>query len=220
MKATPIAAVTLSSLAPRVPDTDLPSQPVLNSHLVKGAAVPEIQSLTRAVRYGDAEAFSRLYDLYGFRIYKFLLVLARGNEEEAREACQAVFIKVSKRCHVFEDEPRFWAWLCVLAKNSFFDHCRARKRWNRFLPLDESSGEAKNELNPEHRLAELLDEALAELLVEERELLEAAYVDKRPLLELANQSGQTYKAVESRLARLRQKLKERLLKSLRHENEF
>jgi DNA-directed RNA polymerase specialized sigma24 family protein len=44
-------------------------------------------------------------------------------------------------------------------------------------------------------------------------------VDERPLQGLADELGQTYKAVESRLARLRQKLKERVLENLRHENE-
>ncbi|MGA2557630.1 MAG: hypothetical protein ABSG04_15285 [Verrucomicrobiota bacterium] len=37
--------------------------------------------------------------------------------------------------------------------------------------------------------------------------------------ELADGSGLTYKAVESRLARLRLRLKDQLLKNLRHENE-
>jgi RNA polymerase sigma factor (sigma-70 family) len=52
---------------------------------------------------------------------------------------------------------------------------------------------------------------------DEQELLRAAYEDERPLKELAEESGQTYKAVESRLGRLRQKLKTRLLSQLRNE---
>src|SRR5512134_4019787 len=63
-------------------------------------ATVDIQALTRAVRRGDADAFSRFYDLYSFRLYKFLLVLARGDENEAREVCQAAFIKLAKRCDV------------------------------------------------------------------------------------------------------------------------
>jgi DNA-directed RNA polymerase specialized sigma24 family protein len=60
---------------------------------------------------------------------------------------------------------------------------------------------------------------LAALPPEDRELLQAAYVDKRPLQDLADEAGQTYKAVESRLGRLRHRLKEQVLKDLRHENE-
>ena len=192
----------------------------LKSEAITVAAALDIQDLTRAVRRGDAEAFSRLYDLYSFRLYKFLLVLARGDENEAREACQAVFIKLAKRCDAFEDERRLWAWLCVLAKNTFVDHCRARQRRNRFVSLDELSTEPIGRVTPEHQLGELLREALAALPPDERELIQAAYVDKRPLRELADEAGQTYKAVESQLARLRRKLKEQLLEELRHENEF
>jgi RNA polymerase sigma factor (sigma-70 family) len=72
----------------------------------------------------------------------------------------------------------------------------------------------------EHRLGSVLHETLADLPPAERELLQAAYVDQRPLRELAAETGQTYKAVESRLARLRQKLKAQVLQALRHEDEF
>jgi RNA polymerase sigma-70 factor (ECF subfamily) len=192
----------------------------LNSQASKVAAAPDILGLTRAVRRGDADAFSRFYDLYSFRLYKFVLVLAHGDENEAREVCQAAFIKLAKRCDVFDDERRLWAWLCVLAKNTFLDHWRARQRLNRFVSLGELATEPNGHMNPEHRLNEILREALATLPPDERELIQAAYVDKRPLRELAEEAGQTYKALESRLGRLRQKLKEQLLKDLRHGNEF
>jgi RNA polymerase sigma-70 factor, ECF subfamily len=195
-----------------------PERP-LNSQANTLALAPDIQALTRAVRSGDADAFSCFYDLYSFRLYKFLLVLARGDENEAREVCQAVFIKLARRCDVFGDERRLWAWLCVLAKNTFLDQCRARQRLNRFVSLDQLSSEPNGRISSEHRLGEILHEALAALPPDERELIQAAYVDKRPLRELAAEAGQTYKAVESRLGRLRQKLKEQLLKDLRHENE-
>jgi RNA polymerase sigma-70 factor (ECF subfamily) len=192
----------------------------LESHASTVAAALGIHALTRAVRRGDANAFSRFYDLYCFRLYKFLLVLARGDENEAREVCQAVFIKLAKRCDVFDDAGRLWAWLCVLAKNTFIDHCRSRQRLSRFVPLDELATEPNGHAHSEHRLGEILREALAALPPDERELLQAAYVDRRPLRELADETGQTYKAVESRLGRLRRRLKEQLLKDLRHENEF
>ena len=192
----------------------------LNSQPNTAAAAADIRALTRAVRRGEADAFSRFYDLYSFRLYKFLLVLARGDETEASEVCQAVFIKLAKRCDAFDDERRLWAWLSVLAKNTFIDHCRSRQRWNRFVPLDALPTEPNGHENPDHWLGEILREALAALPPDERELIQAAYVDKRPLRELADEAGQTYKAVESRLGRLRRKLKEQLLKDLRHEHEF
>ena len=198
---------------------DLPPGQAFDSQASTVTASPDIQSLTHAVRRGDADAFSRFYDLYSFRLYKFLLVLTRGDENEAREVCQAVLIKLAKRCDVFSDERRLWAWLCVLARNAFVDHWRVRKRLDRFVSLDALPAEPNGHWNPEHRLGEILGEALAALPPDERELIQAAYVDKRPLQELADEAGQTYKAIESRLGRLRQRLKEQLLRDLRHENE-
>ncbi len=215
-----------ATAAIRPPGFDLPAQGVvsrperiLKLQASRGTTAPDVRALTRAVRRGDADAFARFYDLYSFRLYRFLLVLAQGDESAAREVCQAVFIKLAKRLSVFEDERRLWSWLCVLAKNTFIDHCRAGQRLNRFVPLDELPAVPDARTNSEHRLTGLLREALAGLSPVERELVQAAYVDARPLQELADEAGQTYKAVESRLGRLRQKLKEQLLKNLRHENE-
>lgn len=182
----------------------------------EGTGSPEVRALTLSVRRGDAEAFSRFYDLYSFRVYKFLLVLSRGEESRAREVCQAVFIKLAKRFEEFDDECKLWRWLCTIAKNTFIDDCRVRQRGQRFVPLEEWSAELDGD-SPS-QLSELLPEALTSLTPDERELLQAAYVDERPLQELADASHQTSKAVQSRLARLRRKLKEELLKNLRHEN--
>jgi len=189
----------------------------ISGNTAEGAA--DIRALTLAIRRGDAAAFARFYDLYSFRLYRFLLVLARGDENSAREVCQAAMTKLAKRSKVFDDERMLWAWLCAVAKNTFIDHYRAQRRRDRFVSLEEIPVSIAGEDNATGQLAELLGEALAALQPEERELMQAAYVDKRPLQELAEASGLTYKAVESRLARLRRQLREQLLRNLRHENE-
>jgi RNA polymerase sigma-70 factor, ECF subfamily len=183
------------------------------------ACAPDIRALTLAIRRGDAEAFARFHDLYSFRLYRFLLVLARGDEYAAREICQTALTKLARRFEVFDDERKLWAWLCTLAKNTFIDHYRAQRRRDCLVSLEQLPASIAGADNSACQLSELLREALAALRAEERELMQAAYIDRRPLQELAAASGLTYKAVESRLARLRQKLKEQLLKELRHENE-
>ena len=130
-----------------------------------------------------------------------------------------MLIKLTKRFEVFADERQLWAWLATLTRNAFIDHCRARQRRNRVVSLDALPAVCDMAGDPEHHLAGLLRESLAGLPPEERELIQAAYVDECPLQELANETGQSYKAVESRLGRRRRKLKEQLLKNLRHENE-
>src|SRR6266705_2766329 len=108
-------------------------KPPVKSRESTAGGSSDIRALTQAVRGGDAQAFSRFYDLYSFRVYRFLLVLARGDENEAREVCQAVFIKLAKRFEVFEEERALWAWLCTLARNAFIDSYRAEQRRNRLV---------------------------------------------------------------------------------------
>jgi RNA polymerase sigma factor (sigma-70 family) len=176
-----------------------------------------LRDLTAAIRHGDEAAFGRFYDLYGFRLYKFVLVLARGQETEAREVTQAVLIKLARGLPDFDDEAKLWSWLCKVAKNVFLDHCRSRRRQPCHTPLEQLVGEVSDESGAQRQLAEHLEEALAVLTPEERELIQAVYVDCRRLGELAAEGRQTYKAMESKLARLRERLKKHLLTQFRHE---
>jgi RNA polymerase sigma-70 factor (ECF subfamily) len=186
--------------------------------LVACATVANLKELTKAICRGDETAFTQFYDLYSLRLYKHLLVLAKGNEGEAREVLQTVVVKLARGFKVFDEERRLWGWLCRSARNSYVDLCRARRRDERFVPLEAIKPEQVESRDGEHRLSASLHHALEQLTAEEQELMRAAYVDERSLQELASASGRTYKAVESRLARLRQKLKTNLLTHLRHED--
>ncbi len=220
----PEAAALSTSMTDPLSDGSDPSDASDAAASPAAPGAPDIRALTLSIRRGDAAAFSRFYDLFSFRLYRYLLVLARGDENEAREVCQAVFIKLAKRFEVCPHEAALWAWLSRVAKTTFIDHCRARQRQRRVVSLDQladgfDSAAVSAPPVAEGLLSELLREALEAPPPEERELVQAAYVDERPLQDLALASGQSYKALESRLGRLRQKLKERLLRSLRHEHE-
>ena len=177
----------------------------------------EVGVLTRAVRAGDARAFARFYDLHGFRVYKHLLVLAKGDENVAREIFQTVAIKLAKKMEIFDEERALRAWLQSVARNAFIDLCRTRKREAKLLPMDEIEVALEPGTGSPDRLREGLNRALAECAPEEREWLNAIYVDGKSVGEVAAQSGQSYKALESRLARLRLKVRKNLLTQLRHE---
>ncbi len=178
-------------------------------------ATPGLRALTAAVRRGDEAAFADFYDRYSLRLYKQLLALSHGDEPTAREIFQTVALKLARKMEIFDEEARLWMWLTALARHAHIDHVRARRRLaTRQSPLtDEPAAEAAPS-----RWAEAMAHALAGLAPADCELLQAAYVDARPLGALAAERGETYKAVESRLARLRLKTKTALLKFLRHEN--
>jgi len=193
----------LVALAPREPVSDVKAL--------------DLRELTKGICRCDESAFALFYDRYSLRLYQHLLVLAKGNESEAREVLQTVVVKLARKFKAFEEEKRMWRWLCRLARNSYVDLCRVRRREQKLISLDEYVAELAEPRESEHRLSASLNHALDQLTAEERELLRAAYVDKCPLQELAGSSGQTYKAVESRLGRLRRKLKASVLNHLHHE---
>jgi len=178
---------------------------------------PVLRDLTSAVRRGDEDAFTHFHELYSLRLYKYLLVLAKGDELEAREVLQAVVLKLATKMEVFDEERRLWAWMCRLARNAFVDRYRARRRDNRYVALDELPVDQPSTGPAEDRLTQCLESALQAFTAEEAELLRAAYIDERPLQELADEAGQSYKAIESRLGRLRRKLKEAMLNTLHDE---
>src|SRR3954464_15004533 len=131
-----------------------------NASAVDGS---DIRALTLAVRSGDADAFSRFYDRYSFRIYRFVLVLAGGDENAAREVCQAAFIKVARRLELFDNERALWAWLCTLTRNTFIDfHC-AEQRRRKLVPIEELPPGVASEVDSTNQLSESLREALSAL---------------------------------------------------------
>ncbi|PYI82836.1 MAG: hypothetical protein DME26_16320, partial [Verrucomicrobia bacterium] len=67
----------------------------------------------------------------------------------------------------------------------------------------------------DNRLGALLEESLEELDPQDRRLIEGKYLDGETIKELSAQTGLTDKAVESRLVRLRRRVRELLIKKLR-----
>lgn len=178
-----------------------------------------IATLTAAIRAGNEAAFEQFHSLYAARLYRYALVLARGDEQEAREVAQTVWVKAAARCEVCANDRALWAWLTCVARNAFIDQCRARSaRERRMVPMDEDAASYAAAADLDTALRAGLRRILEALPPDERELLQAAYVDEQPLAEIAVATGTTYKALESKLGRLRARLRARLLKLLHHES--
>ena len=179
---------------------------------------PDIRQLTQSIVAGDETAFGRFYDLYSGRLWRFLLVLTCGQEDRARELHQVVMIKVARKFRVFTTSEALWAWLAQVARHACIDHFRKHNR-RAEQPLSESSFDTWQTAGAEveQRLTERLEHALQCLDADERALIEAAYFEDRAHSELALEKAQTTKAVESRLARIRGKLRKFILIQLRHE---
>lgn len=174
--------------------------------------------LTRGMAAGDEDAFARFYDRYSPRIYRHAMALTRGNEPEARELCHVVMVKLARRMKVFDEESALLAWLRRLTHNAYVDTVRERTRLEKIVALFKLAPLATDSGRSELPIMRALDSAMKELPAEDAELLHGVYNDKIPVADLSELHGQTYKAMESRLTRLRKRVKERLIALLRHED--
>ena len=176
-----------------------------------------VGELTRRLAAHDEEAFRKFHARYFDQLYQFLLVVARGQEDEAREALQETLLRVARKARVFDDEEAFWCWLKAVARNAARDGGRKQRRYLTLLgrlTLRWSAKEPHANDGAESRLQAILSESLDELPADDRNLVESKYLDGAATKELSSSTGLTEKAVESRLLRLRRQLGERLLKKL------
>ena len=178
----------------------------------------EITALTKGLASANEDSFRQFHHLYFDRLYQFLLVVARGQEHEAREALQETLVRVLKYAKVFDSEEVFWSWLKAVARSAARDAGRKEQRYAKLLQhfgSREPPATNPQGLESEPELEYVLHESLGELDSEDRRLIEAKYIAGNTIKELSLESGLTEKAVESRLLRLRRHLRERLLSKLR-----
>jgi RNA polymerase sigma-70 factor (ECF subfamily) len=168
---------------------------------------------------GDETAFHEFYAAYFNRLLRYLLVVSRGNEEVSRDALQLAFVRVARHVRRFESEPAFWSWLTVLARSSIVDETRKRSRYQALLArfIEHTPEAADSHSSADQRFLELVREELAALPAEERELMERKYFGREPIRTLADERDLTEKAMESRLLRIRRKLKTAVLDRMRNE---
>lgn len=176
------------------------------------AAAPDIAALTRALARGDEAAFREFYDLYFDRLLRYLLVVTGGNEQAAREALQAALVRVVRHVKPFDAEEKFWSWLTVLARTALADESKKQRRWFAFLEKFSRHAETENtnadDGAAEETLRALLEKNVSSLPADERELVAQKYFQRRSVREIAAAQQTTEKAVESRLSRVRRKLKD------------
>src|SRR5262245_8686387 len=196
---------------------DSPLEPIAKT-ATDPVETSEVSTLTSRLSRGDEAAFQEFFRRYFNRLFRYLLVVANGNEELAREALQLTFLRVARHVRRFDSEAVFWGWLTVLARSSVTDEQRKLGRYQALLArfFQRLPPEPENQPTEAHFLT-LVREELEGLPADERELIERKYFNGEPVRGLAEACELTEKAMESRLLRIRRKLKTAVLDRLRHE---
>jgi RNA polymerase sigma-70 factor (ECF subfamily) len=166
---------------------------------------------------GSEAAYREFHEQYCRRLLRYLLVITHGQEQTARDALQATLVRVVRYIKPFRSEEAFWSWLTVLARSAAVDTQRKEHRYQGLLQRFFSRSPAPvplSESTPETELQSLLESNLATLGPDELNLVQRKYFQHQPVAEIAASLGLTEKAVDSRLVRVRRKLKKLILAQL------
>lgn len=175
-------------------------------------------TLTRALRAADEAAFRWLHTRWNPRLFRYSFALAQGDDSLTSEIVQATYLRMVRHMRELPNEEALWNWIAQAARCAATDlrrrgnrYRRALERFTSWMGLTlEQAGTDTTLHDPEQDLFAALDKAIASLTTDERLLLEARYFARRRLAEVAGVSGSSARAVEGRLARIRQKLRQRL----------
>lgn len=173
-----------------------------------------VRELTAAMARGSESAYREFYEMYYDRLYRRGLVLASGEENLARELVQQVLLRLVRYVKEFENERLLWAWLKQVARSCHVDWLRRESKGPTCVePFAENVATEPEDSDDE--LTAALESGLAELDASDRELINVAYFDRWPHKKIAESWKTTPKAIESRLGRIRHKLRKIVLEKLK-----
>jgi len=163
-----------------------------------------VESLLR----GERDAFTVLAKRYTRPIYNAAYRVL-GNEPDADDVTQAVFLKVFERLDEFDTKQRFFSWIYRIAINESIDLLRRSRRQD---PLeDEASLAGPEGMDPERQyserqLSERVQRALMSLKTDDRVVLTLRHFSECSYREIAEILNLEEKTVKSRLFEARQRM--------------
>jgi len=123
-----------------------------------------------AVKNGELQQASILFDRYHKRIFNFLRQLS-NDTMLAEDLTQNVFLRLIKYRNSYREGNRFQSWIYQMARNVFADHYQANKNKGSHVDVEKMSDHISDtEESPDER-EQLLHRSMAKLSDEQRELL-------------------------------------------------
>ena len=175
---------------------------------------PSDEELITAYKNGKVEAFRTLVERHERPVYRFCL-RSLGNPEAAADATQEVFLRVVRNAPRWEQKAKFTTWLYTIARNYCIDEAR-KGRFRKTDSLNESAhkdddgGEEKQDrvqaptpasdaVADQRRVRAVIDEALATLPEEQREVFCLREYSGLAFKDIAEAVGANENTVKSRM---------------------
>lgn len=173
------------------------------------------QELVNDILAGDADAFSRLHELYSQRIYRFA-VKRLGDATEAEDVVQDVFLEVHRCLGSWEGRSALLTWMFGIAHHQL---CRRfRKKTPVGVPMEQLEAQPPEapEVPVDRRVeAQRVLEVCADVLDEDvsdaqREIFDHYYGENLATKEIAEVLGKSNQAIKISLFRTRRAMEARL----------
>ena len=172
------------------------------------------EDLMTAYKAGDPSAYRVLVERHHAPVYRFCLRSLRS-PEAAADAAQEVFLRVVKNAATWERKAKFTTWLYTLARNWCIDEAR-KGRFRRTESLNETIGKdgdggeerldrvAADVPQPDRladnvKLRRVLDEAIAELPEQQRQVFLLREQGGLQFKDIADLTGVGENTVKSRM---------------------
>jgi len=179
------------------------------------ASPPDDFTLMSRSASGDLRAFETLVERHQTRVIGTIAKML-GDETEAEDLAQQVFLRVWKSCAKYQPTAKFTTWLLTITRNLVFNEMRRRGRATLVsiepredgteLPLAATSASPSEEAAGAE-LQEVIARAIAALPEMQRTALILRRYEEMPYEEIAKVLGTTVPAVKSILFRARDQLR-------------
>jgi RNA polymerase sigma-70 factor (ECF subfamily) len=151
----------------------------------------------------------RLYDRYSRSLYRFAFAIT-GSSEDAEDAVQEVFIRLAREIRRLRGVESFKAYLFTSTRNAAYSILRKKKRKSELhqAMCSEFMSQMAGAGNDAHIDASLVCRAMADLPVEQREVLVLKVYDEMTFKEIADTTGIPINTAASRYKYAVAKLRE------------
>ncbi|OGE88006.1 MAG: hypothetical protein A3J07_02020 [Candidatus Doudnabacteria bacterium RIFCSPLOWO2_02_FULL_49_13] len=122
----------------------------------------ELKQFLERAQNGDSAAFSRLYDEFAEKLYRFIFFRV-GHKEVAEDLLSDTFVKAWQKLKQVNSPAAITGWFYQIARNNIIDYYRIKKD---FVPLEEVAEFLEDAVNPIDTINLNMDQAkILELLV-------------------------------------------------------